>query len=54
MKKIINPWKDMEDFSCPPPTPASVEVHESKLDPFKPLIDEWLRADFYLVRNKVL
>ncbi len=43
--RTVRKYVDMEDFSCPPPTPASVEVHESKLDPFKPLIDEWLRAD---------
>lgn len=43
--RTVRKYVDMEDFSCPPPTPASVEVHESKLDPFKPLIDEWLLAD---------
>ena len=35
----------MEDFNTPSPTPASEEEHESKLDPFKSLIDEWLEAD---------
>lgn len=43
--RTVRKYVDMKDFSCPPPTPASVKVHESKLDPFKPLIDEWLRAD---------
>ena len=33
---------DMEDFS--PPVPREV-THESKLDPFKPLIDNWLVSD---------
>ena len=43
--RTVRKYADMEDFSSPPPTPASTEVHESKLDPFKPLIDEWLQAD---------
>lgn len=44
-RKTISKYVDMEDFNCPPPTPASVETHESKLDPFRHLIDEWLQAD---------
>ena len=44
-RKTISKYVDMEDFNSPPPTPASSEVHESKLDSFKPLIDEWLQAD---------
>ena len=36
---------DMEDFSPPPPVPESEVTHESKLDPFKPLIDKWLEDD---------
>ena len=35
----------MEDFSSPPPKPASEDSHESKLDAIKPLIDSWLEAD---------
>lgn len=35
---------DMEDFSPPIPIPQEAS-HESKLDPFKPLIDKWLAAD---------
>ena len=35
----------MEDFADPPPAPASLVVHSSKLDPFKSLIDGWLQAD---------
>ena len=37
--KTVKKYVDMEDFSSPPPAPASTEVNESKLDPFKPLID---------------
>ena len=44
-RKTISKYVDMEDFNCPPPTPASAETHESKLDPFRHLIDEWLQAD---------
>ena len=43
--KTVKKYVDMEDFNNPSPTPASSEIHESKLDPFKPLIDEWLQAD---------
>ena len=43
--KTVKKYVDMEDFNNPSPKPASSEVHESKLDPFKPLIDEWLQAD---------
>lgn len=44
-RKTISKYVDMEDFNTPSPTPASEEEHESKLDPFKSLIDEWLEAD---------
>lgn len=43
--KTVRKYVDMEDFNSPPPPPASTVVHESKLDPFKPMIDEWLQAD---------
>ena len=43
--KTVKKYVDMEDFNSPPPIQASSEIHESKLDPFKPLIDEWLLAD---------
>lgn len=31
---------DMDDFRNPPSSPASIQIYESKLDPFKLLIDE--------------
>lgn len=43
--KTVRKYIDMEDFSSPPPVPASAMEHESKLDTFKPQIDEWLQAD---------
>lgn len=43
--RTVRKYVDMEDFNTPSPTLASEEEHESKLDPFKPLIDEWLEAD---------
>lgn len=43
--RTVRKYVDMEDFNTPAPTPAAEEEHESKLDPFKPLIDEWLEAD---------
>lgn len=44
-RKTVSKYVDMEDFNTPSPTPASEKEHESKLDPFKPLIEEWLEAD---------
>ena len=43
--RTVRKYVDMEDFNIPSPTPVSREEHESRLDPFKPLIDEWLEAD---------
>lgn len=44
-RKTVSKYVDMEDFNNPPPTPVLEDEHESKLDPFKPLINEWLQAD---------
>lgn len=44
-RKTISKYVDMEDFSISPPIPESSVSHESKLDPFKPKIDEWLTTD---------
>ena len=44
-RKTVSKYVDMEDFNLPKPKPSSDEEHESKLDPFKPTIDEWLEAD---------
>lgn len=43
--KTVKKYVDMEDFNPPSPVPTLEAEHESKLDPFKPLIDEWLQAD---------
>ena len=43
--KTVRKYIDQEDFSPPKPVPESEVVHESKLDPFKPLIDQWLTDD---------
>ena len=43
--RTVRKYVDMEDFNSPPPAPELEEEHSSKLDPFKPLIDEWLQAD---------
>jgi transposase len=40
--KTVRKYMDMEDFS--PPKPAT-RVRESKLDPFKPTINQWLLED---------
>ena len=44
-RKTVRKYIDMEDFTDPPPAPASSVIHSSKLDPFKSLIDGWLQAD---------
>lgn len=44
-RKTVSKYVDMEDFNSPHPLPVSQASHESKLDAFKPLIDEWLQAD---------
>lgn len=41
--KTVKKYVDMEDFSSPPPAPEI--SRNSKLDPYKPLIDSWLAAD---------
>ena len=43
--KTVKKYVDMDDFNNPPPTSKAEAVHESKLDPYKPLIDSWLMAD---------
>lgn len=43
--RTVRKYVDMEDFNSPPPASASEKEHESKLDPFKHLINEWLQAD---------
>lgn len=43
--KTVKKYVDMENFNEPSPAASSNEGHESKLDPFKAQIDEWLQAD---------
>ena len=43
--RTVRKYVDQEDFSPPKPMPESEVVHESKLDPFKPVIDTWLTND---------
>ena len=43
--KTVRKYVDQEDFSPAVPTPESEVVHESKLDPYKPTIDQWLTDD---------
>ena len=41
--RTVRKYVDQEDFSAP--APVCETVHESKLDPYKPLIDSWLIGD---------
>lgn len=43
--KTVRKYIDQEDFSLPKPVPESEVVHESKLDPYKAMIDQWLTDD---------
>lgn len=43
--KTVRKYVDLEDFNIPAPKPETEVNHESKLDPFKPLIDQWLADD---------
>ena len=43
--RTVRKYVDQEDFSPPAPVPKGKIQHESKLDPFKPLIDKWLIGD---------
>ena len=43
--KTVRKYIDQEDFSPPKPIPESEVIHESKLDPYKPTIDQWLTND---------
>ena len=43
--RTVRKYVDQEDFSPPAPVPERDIQHESKLDPFKPLIDKWLIGD---------
>ena len=44
-RKTVIKYIDKEDFNTPPPEPDQEEDHAKKLDPYKPIIDEWLIAD---------
>ena len=50
--KTVKKYVDMDDFNIQIPKPSSTEEHGSKLDPFKPLIDEWLQADMLAPRKQ--
>ena len=45
--RTVRKYVDMEDFNPSPPVPEKEVPHRSKLDPFKPLIDEWLTEWIY-------
>ena len=43
--RTVRKYVDQEDFNPPVLKPENEISHESKLDPFKPLIDKWLMSD---------
>ena len=43
--KTVRKYVDQEDFSQPKPKPEKEQMHESKLDEYKPIIDKWLAED---------
>ena len=48
--KTVRKYVDMEDFNTPPPKAEA--PRESKLDPFKPIIDGWLTEDLKAPRKQ--
>lgn len=48
--RTVKKYVDMEDFNTSPPKPEA--VHESKLNKYKPTIDEWLTADLTMPRKQ--
>ena len=44
-RKTVSKYVDMADFNPPVPKPAMQQQCCSKLDPYKPLIDQWLMDD---------
>ena len=42
--RTVRKYVDMEDFNLAPPAPEE-NLHSSKLDQFKPIIDKWLSED---------
>ena len=50
--RTVRKYVDMEDFSPSVPKPASNEQHTSKLDPYKPIIDQWLMDDLKAPRKQ--
>lgn len=49
--KTVKKYVDKEDFNVPPPQPKN-QPGVSKLDPYKPQIDEWLEEDQYAPRKQ--
>lgn len=49
--KTVKKYVDMEDFNSSPP--ASEISHDSKLDPYKPLIDSWMQIKKHLVSSTI-
>jgi len=49
--KTVRKYIDQEDFSPPKPVPESEVIHESKLDPYKPIIDQWLIVLFIIPQS---
>lgn len=43
--KTVKKYVDMEDFNMHPQKQEELKEHSSKLDPFKPQIDQWLADD---------
>lgn len=44
-RRTVSKYLDQEDFNSPRPKPLTPPNPCPKLDPYKPLIDEWLRQD---------
>lgn len=51
-RKTVQKYLDMTDFNLPQPEPVSERQFCPKLDPYKPIINEWLQEDRNVPRKQ--
>ena len=51
-RRTVSKYLDQEDFNPPPPKPLSPPNLCPKLEPYKPIIDEWLQKDKFARRKQ--
>ena len=51
-RRTVSKYLDQEDFNPPPPKPLGPPNLCPKLEPYKPIIDEWLQKDKFARRKQ--